>query len=68
MKINVVDQDSAAPLSLELRGASTAIDDLLFIYHNKKMFMNEKGYLQKLVELLYELGYYQDNKSLFLTQ
>lgn len=67
MKINVVN-DGAAPLSRELRGASTAIDDLLFIYHDRKMFMNQKGYLQKLVELLYELGYYEDNKSLFLTQ
>lgn len=66
MKINV-EQNGAAPLVRELRGASTAIDDLLFIYHNKKMFMNEKGYLQKLVELLFELGYYEDNKSLFLT-
>lgn len=67
MKINVVN-DGAAPLSQELRGASTAIDDLLFIYHDRKMFMNQKGYLQKLVELLYELGYYENNKSLFLTQ
>lgn len=67
MKINV-ENDGAATLSRELRGASTAIDDLLFIYHDRKMFMNQKGYLQKLVELLYELGYYEDNKSLFLTQ
>lgn len=65
MKINVT--DAAAPLSRELRSRSTALDDLLYVYHNKHMFMNEKGYLQKLIELLYNLGYYEDNKSLFLT-
>ena len=29
-----------------------AINDLLFIANNKKMYINEKGYLQKLVDLL----------------
>lgn len=41
------------------------IEDLLFVYNNKRMYINEKGYLQKLIELLYELGYYNSNKSLF---
>ncbi len=65
MKINVT--DAAAPLSRRLRSRSGAIDDLLYVYHNKRMFINEKGYLQKLIELLYNLGYYEDNKSIFLT-
>lgn len=38
--------------------------DLLYIY-NSNFYINEKGYLQKLVELLYKLGYYKNNKSLF---
>lgn len=42
-----------------------ATQDLLYIY-NQTYFINEKGYLQKLVELLYEMGYYKNNKSLFL--
>lgn len=42
------------------------ISDLLAIYHNKKMYINEKGYMQKLIELLYNMGYYIDNKSIFL--
>lgn len=42
------------------------ISDLLSIYHNKKMYINEKGYMQKLIELLYNMGYYIDNKSIFL--
>lgn len=41
------------------------IADLLYVYNNKNMYINEKGYLQKLIELLYELGYYYNNKSLF---
>ena len=39
------------------------INDLLYIY-NSKCFINEKGYLTKLVDKLDELGYYKDNESL----
>lgn len=42
-----------------------ATNDLLYIYNNNSMFINQKGYLQKLVELLFELGYYDNNKELF---
>ena len=42
-----------------------AIDDLLYIY-DSKMYINEKGYLTKLVDTLYDLDYYKDNESLFL--
>ena len=41
-----------------------AIRDLLYIY-NSKSYINEKGYLQKLVDLLFQLGYYESNKSIF---
>ena len=45
--------------------AKRATNDLLYIYNNNSMFINQKGYLQKLVELLFELGYYDNNKELF---
>lgn len=41
-----------------------ATKDLLYIF-NSDMYINEKGYLQKLVEILYKLGYYNSNESLF---
>ena len=40
------------------------IKDLLAVY-NADTYPNIKGYLQKLIDLLYNLGYYEDNKSLF---
>ena len=39
-------------------------NDLLKIYYSDT-FINVKGYLQKLVDLLYNLGYYKDNETLF---
>ena len=42
-----------------------AIDDLLYVF-NSKMYINEKGYLTKLIDLLYDLDYYMDNESLFI--
>lgn len=38
--------------------------DLLYIF-NSDMYINEKGYCQKLVELLFKLEYYNSNESLF---
>lgn len=43
---------------------SRAISDLIFVF-NSECYINEKGYLQKLIDLLYHLGYYENNKSLF---
>ena len=40
-------------------------EDLLFVY-NSKMYINEKGYLTKLIDLLYNLDYYKYNESLFI--
>lgn len=41
-----------------------AVNDLLMIY-KADTYTNIKGYLQKLVDLLYDLGYYKDNETLF---
>jgi len=43
---------------------SRAISDLIIIF-NSSCYINEKGYLQKLIDLLYQLGYYENNESLF---
>lgn len=40
------------------------IDDLLYVY-NMDTFINVKGYLQKLIDLLYKMGYYENNKTIF---
>lgn len=41
--------------------------DLLRVF-NSDMYINEKGYMQKLIDLLYKLGYYENNESIFLTR
>lgn len=33
---------------------------------NSNDYINEKGFKQKLIDLLYDLGYYKDNESVFL--
>ena len=48
----------------DVNAKSRCKDDLLYVF-NSNLYMNEKGYLQKLIDLLYKLGYYEDNKSLF---
>lgn len=58
MKINV---DSVTDFE---RPSIRARNDLLRVY-NSKSYINEKGYLTKLIDLLYELDYYKDNESLF---
>ena len=40
------------------------IDDLLYVY-NMDTYINIKGYLQKLIDLLNKMGYYEDNKTIF---
>lgn len=59
MKINV---DSVSDFD---RPRLRACNDLLRVY-NSKSYINEKGYLTKLIDLLFELDYYKDNESLFL--
>ena len=33
---------------------------------NSHEYCNEKGFKQKLIDLLYNLGYYEDNESIFV--
>lgn len=40
------------------------IDDLLYVYE-MDTYINIKGYLQKLIDLLYKMGYYENNKTIF---
>lgn len=35
---------------------------------NSKDYINEKGFKQKLIDLLYNLGYYKANESIFLNK
>lgn len=44
-----------------------AIADLLY-NANSNDYINEKGFKQKLIDLLYNLGYYKDNESIFLVR
>lgn len=39
----------------------------LFKNANSNEYCNEKGFKQKLIDLLYNLGYYKDNESIFIT-
>lgn len=40
------------------------INDLLRNAHSKQ-YCNERGFRQKLIDLLYRLGYYESNESIF---
>lgn len=63
-KIEVTGGTQRVPAACSLE-QEYAIKDLIEVYKNNNMFINQKGYLQKLIELLYDLGYYKDNKSIF---
>lgn len=39
--------------------------DMIYVYHHPKMWLNEKSYTMRLIENLYELGYYKDTESIF---
>lgn len=58
MVINVKDVESPE---------NRCIKDLLY-NANSKEYTGAKGFKQKLIDLLYNLGYYKDNKSIFLTE
>lgn len=34
---------------------------------NSNEYCNEKGFKQKLIDLLYKLGYYKNNETVFIT-
>lgn len=42
-----------------------AISDMIIVYLNKKMYINEKSYTMRLIENLYNLGYYNNNETIF---
>lgn len=44
-----------------------AIKDLIRIYESN-LYINEKGYLNKLVDLLWGMGYYINNETIFKEQ
>lgn len=49
---------------MENNCSERAINDLLYV-KDSNMYINEKGYLTKLIDILFELGYYSYNESLF---
>lgn len=59
MRINVLTTDDYKTQE------DRCIKDLLYVYKSD-FYINEKGYLTKLIDKLQELGYYKDNESLFL--
>lgn len=52
------------PPQLTTNSSIKAISDMLYIYKSQ-MYINEKSYTMRLVENLYELGYYINNETLF---
>lgn len=56
MKINIESLDNER---------QRCIKDLMHVY-KMDTFMSVKGYLQKLIDNLYGLGYYKDNESIFV--
>lgn len=70
MKINIdepagADKTSSAPQATFYWSESMerAIEDLLFIQNDKKMYINEKKQIQSLIYKLYELDFYVHNET-----
>lgn len=57
--LNVPVQDAVTP-------EEKCIKDLLK-NANSYEYCNERGFKQKLIDILYNLGYYNDNESVFIT-
>lgn len=53
------------PPQLTTNSSIKAISDMLYIYKSQQMYINEKSYTMRLIENLYELGYYINNEELF---
>lgn len=64
LKVPIIDQSGGTQRVPAATLNSRAISDLMRVF-NSDCYINEKGYLQKLIDLLYQLGYYEDNESLF---
>lgn len=68
MKINIketerADKSSGAPRFYWTESMERAIEDLLFVQNDKKMYINERKQLQSLIYKLYELDYYTNHKT-----
>lgn len=66
IKVNKEDEDISRIQEAEYQAQERCTADLLYVFNNNRMYINEKGYLTKLIDLLNELGYYQVNESLFI--
>lgn len=42
-----------------------ARNDILKVYNDSKMYINEKNYTTRVIEKLREMGYYRDIETLF---
>lgn len=42
-----------------------AESDILTVYEDKKIYMNEKNFRIKVIKALHEVGFYIENESLF---
>lgn len=62
---NVDEEDLNHIQEIVFEAQQRCIKDLLFVYHSK-CYINEKGYLTKLIDKLHELGYYDVNETIFL--
>lgn len=52
------------PVADSASSQSRAIKDLMY-NANSSDYINEKGFKQKYIDLMYKLGYYKDNESVF---
>ena len=62
--INKVDDDSQK-MNDEQRNCA---NDLLRNAQSRGLNYAEKGFRQKLIDILYKLGYYKDNKTIFYNE
>lgn len=67
LKIPISDQSAGTQRVPAGTLNSRAISDLIRVF-NSECYINEKGYLQKLIDLLYHLGYYENNESIFIKE
>ena len=44
---------------------NNAITDVIYVLKDHSMWLNEKGMLLKAIDILYSLGYYYNNDSVF---
>ena len=65
--INKVETDESVDLEMSLAQIRCA-NDLLRNASTRGLNYSEKGFRQKLIDLLYDLGYYKHNKTVFFNE